>query len=114
MEKIQIKGSIYKDATEHVDADGNKYLIFTVEVPQKKDGKKESHNYYNVTKYIVDSRLKYYLLKGTHIFVEGEFSLDTFQGKLCRQIKCNVLEFISKISKESDSETESEETETED
>lgn len=78
MQKITLIGNIGNDA-KIVNYNGSEFLDISVAVTQtrgKGEDKKESTTWYDIN---TDSvKLAPYLKKGTKIYVEGNFKLDTF------------------------------------
>jgi len=118
MQKIQIIGNIGNDAKIDV-INGNKYINFSVCVNSSykdKDGVKvQSTFWYNILKKQVEGKLAQYLLKGTKIFVFGDFSLNLFKAKdnttkASLNVFANHIELLGNSKKEETATSEKKET----
>lgn len=101
MEKITLIGNVGNDA-KLVEYQGNKFLDFSIASTKKiKNGNetKEITNWYDCN--FDNIKIAEYLKKGTKVYIEGNFKLDTFYSEKMQKhipkinVYVRVLELLS-------------------
>lgn len=97
MERITLIGNIGQDAKK-VEYQGNSFLSFSVACSTlKKNGNntKEVTNWYDCA--FDNVKLSEYIKKGTKVFIEGNFKLDTFFSEQSNKWIPKIRIFVQRI-----------------
>ena len=100
MQHITISGNIGRDSELRTSQGGDDVLSFSVASKQGW-GDKASTNWFRCSVWGKRARtLKEYLVKGTKVVAQGEFTIGEYDGKPQYDVRVNEVEFMSKASGE--------------
>lgn len=95
MQTITVSGNIGKDAELRTTQGGDDVLSFSVASKQGW-GDKASTNWFRCSVWGKRARtLKEYLVKGTKVVAQGEFTIGEYDGKPQYDVRVNEVEFMS-------------------